>query len=98
MGEKECSLLLRSSRTVGVSLAQQYLGEQGGIAKLDQAMNPTGGAKVSALNCGTIPGLQLLGDERSKPLRESAPCGAACGVLLVTGRENLPVTRLCSTT
>jgi hypothetical protein len=34
MGETRCSLFLLCSRAVGVSLAQQYLGEQGGAAKL----------------------------------------------------------------
>jgi hypothetical protein len=35
------------------------LGKQGGVAKLDAALNPTGGAILSALNCTTSPGYQF---------------------------------------
>jgi hypothetical protein len=68
MGGTGCSLLQRSIRAVGVSPAQQYLGEMGGVAKLDLAMNPTGGLKVSVHNCGAIPGLQIFGAVWFKPL------------------------------
>jgi hypothetical protein len=34
-------------------------GEQGGAAKLDVAMNPIGGAKLSALKCLASPGHRL---------------------------------------
>jgi hypothetical protein len=36
------------------------LGKQGGVAKLDWAMNPNGGAILSALNCTTNPGYSVL--------------------------------------
>jgi hypothetical protein len=42
--------------------------EQGGAVKLDVAMNPDGGANLSALNCVTSPGHQFFGVELSKPL------------------------------
>jgi hypothetical protein len=36
------------------------LGKQGGVAKLDEALNPSGGAILSALNGTTSPGSQFL--------------------------------------
>jgi len=41
--------------------------EQGGAVKLDVAMNPDGGAKLSALHCVTSLGHQFFGVEVSKP-------------------------------
>jgi hypothetical protein len=36
------------------------LGKQGGVAKLDLVMNPTGGAILSALNCTTSLGYRFF--------------------------------------
>jgi hypothetical protein len=55
--------------------------EQGGATKLDMALNPNGGAHLSALNCIASPGHQRFGVEKSKPLCGTAQCGAACWVV-----------------
>ena len=55
------------------------LEEQRGAAKLDTAMNPDGGAKLSALNYVTSSGYHSL--MMSNPLRGSALCGPACRVV-----------------
>ena len=46
--------------------------EQGGGVKLDVAMNPDGGANLSALNCVTSPGHQFL-ELKCLNLFEEAP-------------------------
>jgi hypothetical protein len=49
------------------------LREQGGAVKLDMAMNPDGGANLSAFNCVTSPGHRFFGIDTCLKLSEEAP-------------------------
>jgi hypothetical protein len=71
--------------------------EQGGGVKLDVAMNPDGGANLSALNCVTSPGHQFL-ELKCLNLFEEAPraephAGCWCDSLSVN-HGNQPVHNL----